>query len=330
MKVFWSWQSDTDGNIGRHFLRDAIEECIQELSIGSELEEAERGTDFEGLHLDHDRKGVPGSPDLARLIFEKIEASTVFIADVTSVGCVDIDVVTSNKGKRLINSNVAIELGYALAKVGDRSIIMVMNSHYGEHANLPFDLRAKAGPILFKLAPLADKTEIASQKRLLKGTLRSALRECLMAAIKDKQLSEIHNQRKPDVTSEDWEALGEKLKSMCQGLRADSQYRGDTQKTTWRIAGGRNATCASYLSRAGAMLRRSAKVRETINDVVLSEPDDMDRWLSFLQYRGCLQSKAHAFEEHDDGTRIMILLGSIEDLPEASFRACLDLANAEF
>jgi hypothetical protein len=328
MKVFWSWQSDTDGNIGRHFLRDTLEECIQELSTGSQLEEAERGADFEGLHIDHDRKGVPGSPDLARLIFEKIEASVAFIVDVTPVGCVDA--ATGDDGKRLINSNVAIELGYALAKLGDRSIIMVMNSHYGEHAHLPFDLRAKAGPILFKLAPQAEKTEIAAQKRLLKGTLRSALRECLVSSMKDKQLSENRSHRKPDVISADWEALGEKLRPMCQSLRADSQYRSDTQRTTWRIAGAGTAACASYLRRAGAMLLRSPKVREAISDAVLSEPDDLDRWLSFLQYRGCLRSGMQGWEEHDDGTKTIILLGSIDDLPEASFRACLDLANAEF
>ena len=29
MKVFWSWQADTPGKIGRHFVRDAISEAIE-------------------------------------------------------------------------------------------------------------------------------------------------------------------------------------------------------------------------------------------------------------------------------------------------------------
>lgn len=48
---------------------------------GSEPTEQERE-----LHLDHDTKGVPGSPDLANTIFGKIDASALVIADVTPVG----------------------------------------------------------------------------------------------------------------------------------------------------------------------------------------------------------------------------------------------------
>jgi hypothetical protein len=81
MKVFWSWQSDTPGKTGRHFVRDALTAAIEELRETPEVEEPIRST----IHLDQDRKGVPGSPDLARVILEKIEQSLVFVADVTSV-----------------------------------------------------------------------------------------------------------------------------------------------------------------------------------------------------------------------------------------------------
>src|SRR4051812_15217127 len=104
MKVFWSWQSDHPGKIARHFVRYALEQAINDLKQEPEIEEA--GRDVE---LDHDRKGVPGSPDLAAVILEKIRNSNVFVADVTPVGQVD-----GSPEKRLINSNVAIELGYAL------------------------------------------------------------------------------------------------------------------------------------------------------------------------------------------------------------------------
>ena len=58
------------------------------------------------VSLDHDRKGVSGSPDLASTILDKIRASDVIVADVTPVGATGGD-----PGKKLINSNVAIEPG---------------------------------------------------------------------------------------------------------------------------------------------------------------------------------------------------------------------------
>jgi hypothetical protein len=85
MKIFWSWQSDTPGNIGRHFVRETLEDAIRQLKEAPEIEEPPARETREDLHLDYDRKNVPGSPDLARLIFDKIEQATVLIADVTPV-----------------------------------------------------------------------------------------------------------------------------------------------------------------------------------------------------------------------------------------------------
>src|ERR1700719_4702491 len=86
MKVFWSWQSDTPGKIGRHFVRDALNAAIQQLKQAPDIEEPTERETRSALHLDQDRKGIPGSPDLARVILEKIEQSAVFVADVTPVG----------------------------------------------------------------------------------------------------------------------------------------------------------------------------------------------------------------------------------------------------
>src|SRR5262245_53019315 len=107
MKIFWSWQSDHPGKISRHFVREALERAISELKQEPEIEEAARDAE-----LDYDRKGVPGSPDLANTILQKIRECAVFVADVTPVGA-----VSDNRQKRLINSNVAIELGYALSVI---------------------------------------------------------------------------------------------------------------------------------------------------------------------------------------------------------------------
>ena len=166
MKVFWSWQSDHPGNVSRHFVREALEQAISELKQEPEIEEAARD-----VELDHDRKGVPGSPDLANVILEKICACRVFVADVTPVGA-----VAEKKEKRLINSNVAIELGYALSILTDRALLMVLNLAYGKSDDLPFDLRHKAGPITYTLSASATKTEIEQARVRLVGEFRSALR----------------------------------------------------------------------------------------------------------------------------------------------------------
>src|SRR5262249_33921634 len=80
-KIFWSWQSDRPGRTGRFLVRDALQKAIEAILADGDLEEPARE-----LHLDHDRKGVPGSPDLARLILDKVKLSSMFVADVTNVG----------------------------------------------------------------------------------------------------------------------------------------------------------------------------------------------------------------------------------------------------
>jgi hypothetical protein len=164
MKIFWSWQSDRPGNIGRHFVRQALEIALTELNQELQINEPDR------LELDHDRKDVPGSPDLVATILKKIDESDVFIADVTPVG------KNVESDRPLLNSNVAIELGYALAKLGDARMLMVLNTHFGERESLPFDLRHKAGPIMFKLGPTADKDERKRAGTELIRDLKTALK----------------------------------------------------------------------------------------------------------------------------------------------------------
>lgn len=185
MKVFWSWQSDTPGNIGRHFIKGCISEALQKIRNDIGVEEPAGGASREGLHLDQDRQGVAGSPELFRTILEKIEQSFVVIADVTSVGTVT-SVDGKNKGKsakKLINHNVGIEIGYALKAHGDSGLLMVMNEHFGTREDLPFDLRAKAGPIIFNLPPNATGDEIKTQSKILTTRLVEAIGLCLKNAV---------------------------------------------------------------------------------------------------------------------------------------------------
>src|SRR6201988_428825 len=75
MKMFWSWQSDKPGKIGPHFVRDALKLAIESLKQAPEVEEPTAAETRDSIHLDHDRQGVTGSPDLARTIFDVGRAS---------------------------------------------------------------------------------------------------------------------------------------------------------------------------------------------------------------------------------------------------------------
>lgn len=162
MKIFWSWQSDHPGAISRHLVREALELAVASLNEELAIEEAERE-----VSLDHDRKGVPGSPDLVNVILEKIRGSDAFVADVTPVGA-----TPDEPSKKLMNPNVAIELGYALHTITDRRTIMVLNAAYGARADLPFDLQHKAGPIFYTLAPDATKDQIKAVRKKLIADLK--------------------------------------------------------------------------------------------------------------------------------------------------------------
>ena len=159
MKVFWSWQSDTPGKIGRHFVRSVLAEAIRVLKDAPEIEEPSEREAREAIHLDHDRKGVSGSPDLAPTIFKKIDQAAVFVADVTLVGEI---AATETPRKKTLNPNVAIEYAYALRGLTDARILMVQNAYYGEREELPFDLKHKASPIQFYLVPDATKDQIVA------------------------------------------------------------------------------------------------------------------------------------------------------------------------
>lgn len=187
MKVFWSWQSDTPGKTGRHFVRDALLGSIEDLRTPPDIEEPTTRFDREAIHLDSDRQGVPGSPDLAATIFAKIDAAAVVVADVTPVGRGPTrkgEDEAELPGKALMNPNVAIELGYALGRHGGgvgNKLLMVCNAHYGAREDLPFDLAHKAGPVFYNLAPDATRDEIAKEQKRLRRELVTALKPFLDA-----------------------------------------------------------------------------------------------------------------------------------------------------
>lgn len=178
MRIFWSWQSDNDEKSGRFFVRDVLGATAKALNATYETEEPERGADVGRIEVDHDTKGVAGSPPIADTILRKIQEAAIFIADVTPVG-------STEGGKLLANPNVMIELGYAILALAHERIILIMNqAEHAELNTLPFDLRHLKGPVVYHLRAGANAEERAAARKVLMDQLKERLKPSLKVAEK--------------------------------------------------------------------------------------------------------------------------------------------------
>ena len=167
--VFFSWQLDTPPAVGRNFIRKALDEACAQLAADADVAEAHRD-----VAVDSDTQGVAGQPPIVETIFRKIDAASVFVADVTLIG-------TRRSGRPTPNPNVLIEYGWALKTLTHERVICVMNESYGEPSfqNLPFDLAHVRWPIRFSLAEDAEDEVRREVRKKLVGLLREALRASL-------------------------------------------------------------------------------------------------------------------------------------------------------
>lgn len=167
VNIFYSWQSDTPERANKTLLRQALDEAIELVGQELGLDEAERPL------VDQDTQGVLGSPSIADTIFTKIQAADVVVADVTLTGVT----ADSENEKLLINSNVAMELGYAVGVHDDRVLLKVMNTHFGQPADLPFDLKHRRWPVQYNLAPDADRARLREVRHQLATHLAQIIGE---------------------------------------------------------------------------------------------------------------------------------------------------------
>ncbi len=125
--VFFSWQATSPEPDNRNFIQECLKKAVSRLNL--DLEEPDR--EQASYSLDRDTLGTPGSPSIPHTILEKIEQAGFYVADVTIV-----------EGKQS-NSNVMLELGYALMCLGESRVLMVCNEAYGSVESLPFNVRTR-------------------------------------------------------------------------------------------------------------------------------------------------------------------------------------------
>lgn len=164
--IFYSWQNDLDQRVTRQLIREALVLAIKDPTDEMNLEDA--------LRLDSDTQGVPGTPQIANTILNKIDQCFIFIPDLSFISKSDL-------GKMLPNPNVLIELGYAIKSKTDSNIICIMNEFFGSAENLPFDLKHKRWPIRFYLNPEVNKEDLKKERIKLSKSLRYAIKSILEA-----------------------------------------------------------------------------------------------------------------------------------------------------
>lgn len=173
LTVFYAWQNDLPNDINRYLIRDAVKEATRDIRNDAEVEESPR--------IDHDTKGVSGTPDISATINEKIIKSSVFIADVTFVGTAEFS-DCRDKPKIIPNPNVMLELGFAAHAIGWLRIILVMNEAFGSPDRQIFDLRNKRYATTYHLENGAD----ADERKKVEDVLRVKLAEYIKAAFREE------------------------------------------------------------------------------------------------------------------------------------------------
>jgi len=197
MKVFWAWQSDHPGEISRYVVREGLKQAIEHLRQAVDIDEPPEEARRRDIHLDHDTEGMTGMPSVGDSILAKIAASTAVVCDVTPVGTTPL--IPGNEGEKpgrpLMNPNVAIELGYAIGKLGDAAVIGVMNLAFGDTDTLPFDIKHKKWPVTYRLVEGSTKPEIEAQIKVL----RAEFIKRLGGFIKVERREAVFSETKPQI-----------------------------------------------------------------------------------------------------------------------------------
>ncbi|MFH0999882.1 MAG: hypothetical protein V1783_03485 [Bacteroidota bacterium] len=129
--IFYTWQSDINQKANHYFIKDCINKALSELKKENNITLVPR--------LDSDTKGMIGSQNISDYILNKIDASQVFIADITIINSNPEDKIPN---KRLTpNPNVLFELGYAVNRLSWNRIICLNNEAFSTIKQMPFDIQ---------------------------------------------------------------------------------------------------------------------------------------------------------------------------------------------
>lgn len=176
LKVFYSWQSDLPSANNRGAIEKALKAASQQFqqkpgwpTVAVELAGRKPDGPDEvavSMKVDQAAKGLPGSPRIPDAIIQKIQASDVFIADISTVNG------GSRRYRRTPNPNVMFELGYAAAVLGWERVLLVMNIAGQRRSEIPFDIQ---GHLYFPYDLASDTSDRKAVIQKLGGLLASSI-----------------------------------------------------------------------------------------------------------------------------------------------------------
>ncbi|HEX8772090.1 MAG TPA: chaperonin GroEL [Pyrinomonadaceae bacterium] len=168
--VFYSWQSDSPPKANRNFIQTVLTKAIKAIN-------AKESITVEAV-LDSDTRNVTGAPKISDTIFTKIDAASIFVADVTIIRRTAAKIAKDRKA--LPNPNVLVELGYALKVLGDERLVLIANTAFGRIEDLPFDLLGRRTiPYALGEKDLEKNTEGQRIRKQVRDNLQGALETAL-------------------------------------------------------------------------------------------------------------------------------------------------------
>lgn len=173
-KVFYSWQSDLPDVVNLRLIRNALNQAANALNGDHDLNHH--------VVTDEATRDVTGSPNIADSIFSKIREADVFVCDLSKVAEMQNE---AGAVRKYCNSNVAIELGYAVRVLGWNRIIIVFNEGYGVVPDdLPFDARGHRTLKYRCTAEFDEKGKPTSKCKVDIGNSTGILRSTFETALK--------------------------------------------------------------------------------------------------------------------------------------------------
>jgi len=189
LTLFFSWQMETDsqGFNNKRFLNQCIEEACKQVSHTGKLHDVK-------IHFQEGMRATSGTPEVARVMFQKIDKCDIYVADLTTAQRLSAEhEEIRNKHDVFFryspNGNVFGEYNRALGKYPefDQQIILLANDANRtvlEDADvIPFDTRGRRWPIPFRLENDSQES-VEEAKAKLMPVLKDAICACAREAIK--------------------------------------------------------------------------------------------------------------------------------------------------
>lgn len=176
--VFYAWQADTPYKVNHGFIEEAANAACERINRDSEQSW--------NVRVESGAEGAPGMCDIPAEILKKIRNCDIFLADMTLVGLTE-------KQKKLPNSNVAFELGYAAACHDFGRLVPVVNEAFGAVEEQVFDVKRRWA-LRYHVAPKSDDTKLEEKKQSLSEKLEEIFRDVIakeVEPLRKKQIASV-------------------------------------------------------------------------------------------------------------------------------------------